>query len=122
MYLRATSKLSNKNTRGVRMECFHLLCEASKKVCRQMLERGLDGELDDFDVAHYCKGNPNYCFFFRFGNTRSHVIEESEAFEADLSVIPVSSMVTNEPIQTDGSSSKQPDKLIKLKRLLHRIV
>lgn len=104
------------------MECSHLLNDPSQKICRQMIDQGLDGELDDFDVTHYCKGNPNYCFFFRFYSNRTHVIEESEAYESDLPIVPIGSIVINEPIQTDEPSSKQSDKLIKLKRFLHRIV
>ncbi|MFB0514952.1 MAG: hypothetical protein ACETVQ_05180 [Candidatus Bathyarchaeia archaeon] len=121
MYLRTTPKLSNKNTKVIKMECPYLLIDPSRKICRQMTEQGLDGELDDFDVNHYCKGNPNYCFFFRFYNNRIQVTGQPEENELNVPIMPLTSIVLNEPIQHDEPSSKQSDKLLKLKRFLRRI-
>jgi len=33
--------------------------------CIRMIEKGLDGNLSDFDVQHYCDGNPINCYFYR---------------------------------------------------------
>ncbi len=30
-----------------------------------MLEQNMDDELSDFDVKHFCDGNPVYCYYFR---------------------------------------------------------
>jgi hypothetical protein len=30
-----------------------------------MIEKGLDGNLSDFDVQHFCDGNPINCYFYR---------------------------------------------------------
>ena len=87
-----------------------------------MLEQKLDGELDDFDVTHYCKGNPDYCFFFRSYNNLTQVAGQPEKNESYVSIVPMASVMLNEPTQSDETSSKQSDKLFKLKRLLHRIV
>jgi len=46
------------------MRCPYL-SEASKKICVKMLELKLKGELTDFDIRHYCTGNPIFCYYFR---------------------------------------------------------
>ena len=46
------------------MKCPYL-SEASKKVCVKMLELKLKGDLTDFDIRHYCTGNPIFCYYFR---------------------------------------------------------
>jgi hypothetical protein len=118
LYLRTTPKLSNKNTKVIKMECPYLFIDPGRKICRQMTEQGLDGELDDFDVTHYCKGNPNHCFFFRFNNNRIQVTGQSEGNEPDVPIVPLAPIVLNEPIQLDEPSSEHSDKLLKLKRFL----
>ncbi|MDH5783062.1 MAG: hypothetical protein OEZ35_05295 [Candidatus Bathyarchaeota archaeon] len=100
------------------MECPYLLIDPGRKICRQMTEQGLDGELDDFDVTHYCKGNPNHCFFFRFYNNRIQVTGQPEGNEPDVPIVPLAPIVLNEPIQLDEPSSEHSDKLLKLKRFL----
>jgi len=30
-----------------------------------MLAKNMDGELSDFDLKHFCDGNPVYCYYFR---------------------------------------------------------
>jgi len=30
-----------------------------------MLAENMDGELSDFDLKHFCDGNPVYCYYFR---------------------------------------------------------
>jgi len=33
--------------------------------CIRMIENGLDGKLSDFDIQHFCNGNPVNCYFYR---------------------------------------------------------
>lgn len=108
------------------MGCPYLQTDTDRKVCRQMVEQGLDGEIDDFDVIHYCRGNPNHCFFFRFyhrGTQTTAQLEEdgSEACLSDLPLVPDTSVLLTDP-QPDEPSSKQFDKLLKLKRIIRHIV
>jgi hypothetical protein len=30
-----------------------------------MIEKGLDGKISDFDIQHFCNGNPVNCYFYR---------------------------------------------------------
>lgn len=123
LYLRTTPKLSNKNTEVEKMECPYILIDLGRKICSQMTEKGIDGELDDFDVTHYCRGNPNHCFFFRFYNNQIQVAGQPEENESDvpiLPLIPFAPVVLNRSIQPDEPSSKHSDKLLKLKRFLRR--
>jgi len=125
LYLRTTPKLSNKNTEVVKMGCPYILIDADRKICRKMLEKGLDGELDDFDVTHYCRGNPSHCFFFRFYNNRIEVSGQPEENDLDVPIvplIPLAPVVLDRTIQSDESSLKHSDKLLKLKRFLRRKV
>lgn len=46
------------------MKCPYL-STASKKVCVKMLENQLKDEITDFDIKHFCDGNPIYCYYFR---------------------------------------------------------
>jgi len=46
------------------MHCPYL-SSASKKVCVRMLEAQMNGEVSDFDLKHFCDGNPVYCYYFR---------------------------------------------------------
>lgn len=107
------------------MECPYLSAASDRRICRLMVGQRLDGELDDFDVTHYCKGNPNYCFFFRSYSSRTQVtgqLEENEPKEPNVPIVPLASIVLNETTQSEEPSSKQSDKLFKLKRFLHRII
>jgi len=45
--------------------CPYLVINAGKEACKRMLEDDLDGTVSDFDVKHYCKGNPIHCYYFR---------------------------------------------------------
>jgi len=33
--------------------------------CIKMIEEGLDGKVSDFDIQHFCNGNPVNCYFYR---------------------------------------------------------
>jgi hypothetical protein len=46
------------------MRCPYL-SSASSKECVKMLEQNIDDELSDFDLKHFCDGNPVYCYYFR---------------------------------------------------------
>ncbi len=47
------------------MQCPHLKFDQGKKICLKMLEEGLDEETSDFDLKHYCRGDPTCCYYFR---------------------------------------------------------
>ena len=80
--MRETKKLFNKNTQpeGVKVEktvqkqrqgkdVRHVKCpyfrKSPNKICVRITEKGLDAILSDFDIQHFCNGNPINCFFFR---------------------------------------------------------
>jgi len=46
------------------MRCPYL-SSASKKECVKMLAQNMDGEVSEFDLEHFCDGNPIYCYYFR---------------------------------------------------------
>lgn len=46
------------------MKCPYL-SSASKKECVKMLAENMDAELSEFDLKHFCDGNPIYCYYFR---------------------------------------------------------
>jgi len=43
-----------------------------KRICKRMVEAGLDGEVSSFDIEHFCKGNPIYCYYFRSSLSRKN--------------------------------------------------
>jgi len=47
------------------MQCPHLIINEQGKTCKRMLEEGLEGAVADFDIEHYCRGNPTCCYYFR---------------------------------------------------------
>ncbi len=47
------------------MECPYLSVTPNRKICTLMDKKGLDGELEAFDLKHFCMGNPNHCYFHR---------------------------------------------------------
>jgi len=58
-----TSQKAGEVSKCVR--CPHL-SSSSQKTCLRMVEEGLDGKVSDFDIQHFCNGNPVHCYFFRF--------------------------------------------------------
>lgn len=56
------------------MKCPYLSVEAGKNTCKIMGEKGVDREVSDFDVRHYCDGNPVNCYYFR---NSKHTKEQS---------------------------------------------
>jgi len=64
--MRVTKKLYNKNTEKKeesQMNCPYLRNSPPK--CIRMIENGLDGKLSNFDIQHFCDGNPVNCYFYR---------------------------------------------------------
>jgi len=59
------------------MKCPYL-SEASKKVCVKMLELKLKGDLTDFDIRHYCTGNPIFCYYFRLPQIQKEMKENEK--------------------------------------------
>jgi len=51
------------------MKCPYL-SSRSKRICRRIVEAGLDGEVSSFDIEHFCRGNPVYCYYFRSSLSR----------------------------------------------------
>jgi len=39
--------------------------------CIRMIEKGLDGNLTDFDIQHYCDGKPINCYFYRLPSSKN---------------------------------------------------
>ena len=37
----------------------------NSRICIMMVEKGLDGKVSSFDIKHFCRGNPFYCYYFR---------------------------------------------------------
>jgi len=67
------------------MKCPYL-SSASKKECVKMLAENMAGELTEFDVKHFCDGNPVYCYYFRLPET--HTTSHLQKAEAELETIP----------------------------------
>jgi len=87
LYMCETEKLFNKNTEGKgvkvektvqkqreRKDIRYVKCpyfrRSSNRICVRMAEKGLDARLSDFDIQHFCNGNPINCFFFRSSPTK----------------------------------------------------
>ncbi len=58
------------------MECPYLSVTPNRKICTLMDKNGLDGELEAFDLKHYCRGNPNHCYFHRLYSVQKTVKEQ----------------------------------------------
>jgi hypothetical protein len=109
----------------MKTRCPYLLVESEKKTCRQMIEHGLDEELDDFDITHYCQGNPNYCFYFRFFSSHKQGTEAPEENVSEGPLVSTGSIVLYEaskPNEFQESSLDESDRFSKLKRLLRNLV
>jgi hypothetical protein len=58
------------------MECPHLFVKDEVKICKRMVEMGVDAHVTDFDVQHYCHGNPINCYYFRTSEKQSAIPSE----------------------------------------------
>lgn len=102
----------------MKMECPYLSAAPKGKICWLMVEQRLDGELDDFDITHYCKGNPNYCYFYRscsLQKTAAEQLEEnkSEKMQVAFSDEPSKLKLGEAKISVDHEKSHLLLKLIK---------
>lgn len=68
-----------------KMKCPYL-SSASAKECVKMLAENMGGELSEFDLKHFCDGNPVYCYYFRLpaAQSASHL----QKTEAELETTP----------------------------------
>jgi len=69
MKKKPTRRLEKSKEKRKIMKCPYL-SSSSKKICRRMVEAGLDGEVSSFDIEHFCRGNPIYCYYFRSSSSR----------------------------------------------------
>jgi hypothetical protein len=67
------------------MKCPYL-SSASEKECVKMLAENMGGELSEFDLKHFCDGNPVYCYYFRLPAAQS--ASRLQRTEAELETIP----------------------------------
>jgi hypothetical protein len=47
------------------MQCLYLSINEGTRSCQRMLDLGMAAEVTDFDIEHFCEGNPVCCYFFR---------------------------------------------------------
>jgi hypothetical protein len=52
----------------------------------KMLEANISGDLSDFDVKHFCDGDPNHCYYFRL--TQLQKTKENPT-EAEQKILPL---------------------------------
>jgi hypothetical protein len=60
--------VQHKNRKTRKMQCPYLETNP-KRTCKKMLEAEVDEAISDFDLAHYCEGNP-ICCYYRFSITQ----------------------------------------------------
>ena|GEM_PF-2094867 len=53
--------------------------QSPNKICVRMAEKGLDARLSNFDIQHFCNGNPINCFFFRLSPSERE--DEKDGFK-----------------------------------------
>jgi len=58
------------------MQCPHLSVNDGKKTCKRMEGVGINGEVSDFDIQHYCQSNPFNCYYFRASEKQTTVQSE----------------------------------------------
>jgi hypothetical protein len=69
LYKSATKKLYNKETEEENpLKCPY--AKNSNPKCERMIEQGLDGKVSDFDIEHYCNGNPINCYYYRLPRSK----------------------------------------------------
>ncbi|NIR86182.1 hypothetical protein GWO13_00885, partial [Candidatus Bathyarchaeota archaeon] len=56
------SKPKKEEKKPLRAKCPNLRPD---KTCTRMIKEGLDGNISDFDIKHFCDGNPILCYYFR---------------------------------------------------------
>lgn len=63
------------------MKCPYLHNSSPK--CTKMIEKGLDGKVSDFDIKHFCNGNPINCYYYRLPSSQ----EDEKSLKQKISVI-----------------------------------
>jgi len=66
------------------MRCPYL-SSTTKKVCLKMLEAKISGDLNDFDMKHFCQGDPNRCYYFRLPQLQE---THENPFETEQKILP----------------------------------
>jgi len=59
------------------MQCPHLFVNDNVRICKKMVDAGIDGKVSDFDIQHYCYGNPINCYYFRIQEKQIPVSSEN---------------------------------------------
>ena len=59
---RAPGKPKKEERKTLQAKCPHL---RSDNTCARMIKEGLDGNVSDSDVEHFCNGTPILCYYFR---------------------------------------------------------
>jgi hypothetical protein len=60
--------LNRSTGHGMSMRCPYLYVNDNIKICKRMVEADIDARISDFDIEHYCNGNPVSCYYFRNQN------------------------------------------------------
>jgi len=60
-------KPREKERKYLQAKCPHL---HSHKTCAMMVKDGLDGNVSEFDIKHFCDGNPLLCYYFRMSSRK----------------------------------------------------
>lgn len=89
------------------MRCPHLSV-ASKKECVRMLEAQMSEDLTDFDIEHFCDGDPICCYYFRLPNLQ-RATEDPSGPEEKLLL----SLTPNEPNMQQKPPSSLKELLFK---------
>jgi hypothetical protein len=88
------------------MRCPYL-SSATKKVCVKMLEAQISGELNDFDIKHFCDGNPIYCYYFRLPQIQKTTENPTEPEEKIL--LPLTPSTQKKPLTPIKELLFKPD-------------
>ena len=84
------------------MQCPYL-SNSSKNVCIKMLETNMNGDLTDFDLKHFCNGDPVYCYYYRFSiiqdTTENLTIEHEKTLSPKAPEIQQKTWITRKELQ-----------------------
>lgn len=79
-----------------KMKCPYL-SSVSQKECVKMLAEKMDSELSDFDLKHFCDGNPVYCYYFRLPTLQATA--QFSKIEVSLESLPKESPCTRTTLE-----------------------
>jgi len=69
------------------MQCPYLFVNDGVRICKRMVEEGVDGKVSDFDVQHYCQGNSVNCYYFRTSEKQQTIVQAENTLKHKLSQI-----------------------------------